>query len=67
MQDLTAYARELGANAREASRQLRGLPRAKRDAALKAVYDAQAASRWTATWRTAHWCTPTRRCPSWPN
>ena len=37
MEDLTAYARVLGANAREASRQLRGLPRAKRDAVLKAV------------------------------
>ena len=37
MEDLTAYARVLGANAREASRQLRGLPRPKRDAVLKSV------------------------------
>src|SRR5690349_3856331 len=37
MEDLTAYARVLGENAREASRQVRGLPRAKRDAVLKAV------------------------------
>src|SRR4051812_46434125 len=37
MEDLTAYARVLGENAREASRQVRGLPRVKRDAVLKAV------------------------------
>jgi glutamate-5-semialdehyde dehydrogenase len=37
MEDLTAYARVLGENAREASRQIRGLPRAKRDSVLKSV------------------------------
>ena len=37
MEDITAYARVLGANARAASRQVRALSRAKRDAVLKAV------------------------------
>jgi glutamate-5-semialdehyde dehydrogenase len=37
MDDLTDYARRLGENARTASRQLRALPRAKRDAALKTL------------------------------
>ncbi len=37
MDHLTEYARLLGENAREASRQLRTLPRAKRDSALKTL------------------------------
>ena len=37
MDDIASYARVLGENAREASRQLRGLPRAKRDGALKTL------------------------------
>jgi glutamate-5-semialdehyde dehydrogenase len=37
MDDIASYARVLGENAREASRQVRALPRAKRDAALKAL------------------------------
>lgn len=37
MDDIETYAGLLGENAREASRQLRTLPRAKRDAALKAL------------------------------
>src|SRR5690349_6420175 len=37
MDDIVSYARVLGENAREASRQVRALPRAKRDAALKSL------------------------------
>jgi glutamate-5-semialdehyde dehydrogenase len=45
MEDIAAYARELGENAREASRQLRALPRAKRDGALKALAKSLIASQ----------------------
>ncbi|MEO7427098.1 MAG: glutamate-5-semialdehyde dehydrogenase [Fibrobacteria bacterium] len=42
---LKAYARQLGENAREASRHLRALPRAKRDGALKVLAAALIASQ----------------------
>ncbi|HKP98530.1 MAG TPA: glutamate-5-semialdehyde dehydrogenase [Fibrobacteria bacterium] len=45
MDDITSYARVLGENAREASRQLRALPRAKRDGALKALAKSLIASQ----------------------